>query len=124
MPPWALASVPETMLLAFRFVNDEPLPFNAPVTDKLPGTLTDSLALPRTIVLFVVTVAPTPIAVESCTPAAPLLDTPIKVLLRLALDAGPGILYKLHLDLASLSIAEFYPDGASSVRLVNQTGYL
>ncbi len=50
--------------------------------------------------------------------------TPIKMLLRLALDAGPGILYKLHLDLASLSIAEFYSDGASSVRLVNQTGYL
>ncbi len=50
--------------------------------------------------------------------------TPIKMLLRLALDAGPGILYKLHLDLASLSIAEFYSDGQSSVRLVNQTGYL
>jgi ribonuclease H / adenosylcobalamin/alpha-ribazole phosphatase len=50
--------------------------------------------------------------------------TPIKTLLRLALDAGPGILYRLHLDLASLSIAEFYPDGASSVRLVNQTSYL
>lgn len=50
--------------------------------------------------------------------------TPIKMLVRLALDAGPGILYRLHLDLASLSIAEFYPDGASSVRLVNQTGYL
>ncbi|OBA63637.1 bifunctional RNase H/acid phosphatase [Mycobacterium sp. 1100029.7] len=50
--------------------------------------------------------------------------TPIKMLLRMALDAGPGILYRLHLDLASLSIAEFYPDGASSVRLVNQTGYL
>jgi probable phosphoglycerate mutase len=50
--------------------------------------------------------------------------TPIKLLLRQALDAGPGILYRLHLDLASLSIAEFYPDGASSVRLVNQTGYL
>jgi broad specificity phosphatase PhoE/ribonuclease HI len=50
--------------------------------------------------------------------------TPIKMLLRLALDAGSGILYRLHLDLASLSIAEFYPDGASSVRLVNQTGYL
>ncbi|MBY0441310.1 MAG: bifunctional RNase H/acid phosphatase [Mycobacteriaceae bacterium] len=49
--------------------------------------------------------------------------TPIKVLLRLALDAGPGLLYRLHLDLASLSIAEFYPDGASSVRLVNQTDY-
>ncbi|MDI3313729.1 MAG: bifunctional RNase H/acid phosphatase [Mycobacterium sp.] len=50
--------------------------------------------------------------------------TPIKMLLRLALDAGPGVVYRLHLDLASLSIAEFYPDGASSVRLVNQTGYL
>jgi ribonuclease H / adenosylcobalamin/alpha-ribazole phosphatase len=50
--------------------------------------------------------------------------TPIKMLLRLALDAGPGILYRLHLDLASLSIAEFYPEGGSSVRLVNQTGYL
>ena len=50
--------------------------------------------------------------------------TPIKMLLRLALDAGPGILYRLHLDLASLSIAEFYSDGASSVRLVNQTDYL
>ncbi|MGH3552541.1 MAG: bifunctional RNase H/acid phosphatase [Mycobacterium sp.] len=50
--------------------------------------------------------------------------TPIKMVLRLALDAGSGILYRLHLDLASLSIAEFYPDGASSVRLVNQTGYL
>lgn len=50
--------------------------------------------------------------------------TPIKMLLRLALDAGSGILYRLHLDLASLSIAEFYSDGASSVRLVNQTSYL
>jgi ribonuclease H / adenosylcobalamin/alpha-ribazole phosphatase len=50
--------------------------------------------------------------------------TPIKTLLRLALDAGPGILYRLHLDLASLSIAEFYPDGAASVRLVNETSYL
>ncbi|MCI4675358.1 bifunctional RNase H/acid phosphatase [Candidatus Mycolicibacterium alkanivorans] len=50
--------------------------------------------------------------------------TPIKTLLRLALDAGAGILHRLHLDLASLSIAEFYPDGGSSVRLVNQTSYL
>ncbi|MCH9666510.1 MAG: bifunctional RNase H/acid phosphatase [Actinomycetia bacterium] len=50
--------------------------------------------------------------------------TPIKTLLRLALDAGPNILYRLHLDLASLSIAEFYPDGAASVWLVNQTAYL
>ncbi|HNM85927.1 MAG: bifunctional RNase H/acid phosphatase [Mycobacterium sp.] len=50
--------------------------------------------------------------------------TPIKMLLRMALDAGPGLLYRLHLDLASLSIAEFYGDGAASVRLINQTAYL
>ncbi len=50
--------------------------------------------------------------------------TPIKTLLRIALDAGEGVLYRLHLDQASLSIAEFYPDGASSVRLVNQTSHL
>jgi ribonuclease H / adenosylcobalamin/alpha-ribazole phosphatase len=50
--------------------------------------------------------------------------TPIKTVLRMALDANQSILYRLHLDLASLSIAEFYPDGASSVRLVNQTAYL
>ncbi len=45
--------------------------------------------------------------------------TPIKETLRAALDVGPSLLYRLHLDLASLSIAEFYPDGGSSVRLVN-----
>lgn len=50
--------------------------------------------------------------------------TPIKMLLQLALDVGPSILYRLHLDLASLSIAEFYPDGGASVRLVNETSYL
>jgi probable phosphoglycerate mutase len=50
--------------------------------------------------------------------------TPIKTLLRLALDVGPALLYRLHLDLASLSIAEFYLDGGSSVRLVNDTSYL
>lgn len=50
--------------------------------------------------------------------------TPIKTLLRLALDAGPSILYRMHLDLASLSIAEFYPDNGASVRLVNDTSYL
>ena len=50
--------------------------------------------------------------------------TPIKTVLRLALDAGSTMLYRLHLDLASLSIAEFYGDGLASVRLVNQTAYL
>lgn len=45
--------------------------------------------------------------------------TPIKQLLRLALEVGPSLLYRLHLDLASLSVAEFYPDGGASVRAVN-----
>ncbi|MEH3155270.1 MAG: bifunctional RNase H/acid phosphatase [Gordonia paraffinivorans] len=50
--------------------------------------------------------------------------TPIKTVLRHALDVGPSILFKLHLDLASLSVAEFYADGGSSVRLVNDTNHL
>ena len=50
--------------------------------------------------------------------------TPIKTLLRLALAAGPTILHRLHLDLASLSVAEFYADNQASVRLVNDTSYL
>ncbi|MEV0686818.1 bifunctional RNase H/acid phosphatase [Nocardia sp. NPDC050378] len=50
--------------------------------------------------------------------------TPIKTLLQLALGVGPSLLYRLHLDLASLCIAEFYPDGGASVRLVNDTSYL
>jgi broad specificity phosphatase PhoE len=49
--------------------------------------------------------------------------TPIKMLLRDALAAGPSILYRLHLDLAGLSIVEHYPDGGASVRLVNDTGH-
>jgi ribonuclease H / adenosylcobalamin/alpha-ribazole phosphatase len=50
--------------------------------------------------------------------------TPIKSLLRMGLDAGPSLLFRLHLDLASLSIVEFYPDGYASVRLVNDTAHL
>ena len=50
--------------------------------------------------------------------------TPIKTLLQLGLGVGSGILFRLHLDLASLSIVEFYPDGGSVVRLVNETSYL
>ena len=50
--------------------------------------------------------------------------TPIKQLLREALEAGPTLLYRLHIDLSSLSIADFYPDGGTSVRLVNDTGHL
>ncbi|MFD7652632.1 bifunctional RNase H/acid phosphatase [Actinosynnema sp. NPDC059797] len=50
--------------------------------------------------------------------------TPIKQLLRTALDVGPSLLFRLHLDLASLSVVEFYPDGHASVRLVNDTSHL
>lgn len=50
--------------------------------------------------------------------------TPIKTLLRMALDSGPGLLWRLHLDLASLSTCDFYPDGGASVRLVNDTSHL
>jgi probable phosphoglycerate mutase len=50
--------------------------------------------------------------------------TPIKTILRLALEAGPSLLYRLHLDLACLSVVDFWPDGGASVRLVNDTCYL
>lgn len=50
--------------------------------------------------------------------------TPIKILLRIALEVGPSLLFRLHLDLASLSVVEFYPDGNTSVRLVNDTAHL
>ena len=49
--------------------------------------------------------------------------TPIKVLLRLALDA-PAVLYRLHLDLCSISQADWYPDGNAVVRRVNDTAHL
>jgi probable phosphoglycerate mutase len=49
--------------------------------------------------------------------------TPIKVLLRLALDS-PNVLYRVHLDLASISRADWYPDGNAVVRRVNDTAHL
>ncbi|BAF55113.1 bifunctional RNase H/acid phosphatase [Corynebacterium glutamicum] len=50
--------------------------------------------------------------------------TPIKAIMRQALDAGPSFFQKAHLDLASLSIAEFYEDGPTCVRLFNDTSHL
>jgi broad specificity phosphatase PhoE len=50
--------------------------------------------------------------------------TPIKTILRIALDAGPTLLHRLHLDLACLSVVDFWDDGGASVRLVNDTSYL
>jgi probable phosphoglycerate mutase len=63
-------------------------------------------------------------AYQGCTVLVVSHVTPIKTLLRIGLAAGPSILFRLHLDLASLSIVEFYPDGNASVRLVNDTAHL
>ncbi len=50
--------------------------------------------------------------------------TPIKTLLRLALEAPSSVLYRLHLDVASMSTVDWYGDAPASVRSVNVTGYL
>lgn len=50
--------------------------------------------------------------------------TPIKLILQTALGVGESILYRLHLDLASLSVADFFADGNATVRLVNDTSHL
>jgi probable phosphoglycerate mutase len=50
--------------------------------------------------------------------------TPIKALIRQALDAPPHALFHLHLDPASLSAVDWYADGSGVVRLVNDTGHL
>jgi probable phosphoglycerate mutase len=50
--------------------------------------------------------------------------TPIKTLLRFALDAPPSALFRLHLDVAGLSEVDWYADGPATVRYVNDTGHL
>ncbi|CAB1000054.1 bifunctional RNase H/acid phosphatase [Corynebacterium diphtheriae] len=50
--------------------------------------------------------------------------TPIKSILRQALDASASMFHRMHLDLASISVAEFYSDGPTCVRSVNDTHYL
>jgi ribonuclease H / adenosylcobalamin/alpha-ribazole phosphatase len=50
--------------------------------------------------------------------------TPIKALLRIALDAPPSALFRFHVDPASVSIIDYFSDGISSVRLVNETSHL
>ena len=47
--------------------------------------------------------------------------TPIKTMVRIALEAPPSALYRLHLDLASVSTIDWYEDGPSVVRSVNVT---
>jgi ribonuclease H / adenosylcobalamin/alpha-ribazole phosphatase len=50
--------------------------------------------------------------------------TPIKVLLRHALLAGPQSLRRMFLDVASLCEIEWYPDGSALVRSLNDTAHL
>jgi broad specificity phosphatase PhoE/ribonuclease HI len=50
--------------------------------------------------------------------------TPIKTLLRLALDAPFITMFRMHLDTASISVADHYANGQASVRLVNDTSHL
>ncbi|MFF8948958.1 bifunctional RNase H/acid phosphatase [Streptomyces sp. NPDC014940] len=50
--------------------------------------------------------------------------TPIKTLIRLALDAPPKSLFRMELSAASLSAVAYYADGNASVRLFNDTSHL
>lgn len=50
--------------------------------------------------------------------------TPIKGIIREALGASADSANRMHLDLASFSIAEFYADGPTCVRLFNDTSHL
>jgi ribonuclease H / adenosylcobalamin/alpha-ribazole phosphatase len=50
--------------------------------------------------------------------------TPIKMLLRLALMAPLESLYRMHLDLACLSLIEYYADGPAVVKSFNDTSHL
>ena len=50
--------------------------------------------------------------------------TPIKTLLRLALDAPPSALYRIHLDLTCLSEVQWFADGPAVVRSMNDTSHV
>ena len=50
--------------------------------------------------------------------------TPIKLLLRFALDAPPQAMFRIHLDTASVSVVDYLSNGGASVRLVNDTSHL
>ncbi len=50
--------------------------------------------------------------------------SPLKLMLREALAAGDEFLYRCHLDPAGMSTIDTWPDGAVSVRSVNDTAHL
>lgn len=50
--------------------------------------------------------------------------TPIKVIVRHALLAPPESIYRMHLDVSSLSIVDWYDDGPAVLRAFNDTAHL
>jgi probable phosphoglycerate mutase len=50
--------------------------------------------------------------------------TPIKLLVQLALEAPLAALYRMHLDLASLTTVDAYADGPAVLRVFNDTAHL
>ncbi len=50
--------------------------------------------------------------------------TPIKLVLRDALEATDTLLYRLFLDAAGISLVDYWPDGGVAVRAVNDTAHL
>jgi probable phosphoglycerate mutase len=50
--------------------------------------------------------------------------SPIKTLVRAALDAPLASFFRMHLDTASVSRLDYYPNGAASLRLFNDVSHL
>ena len=50
--------------------------------------------------------------------------TPIKLVLRDALQASDGLLHRLYLDPAGISVVDYWRDGGVAVRTVNDTAHL
>ncbi len=50
--------------------------------------------------------------------------TPVKTLVRLALEAPPHALYRMELSPASLTTVQWFPDGNASLRAFNDTAHL
>lgn len=50
--------------------------------------------------------------------------TPIKTLIRLALDAPQSALHRMFLAAASISVIDYFSDGGVSVQVVNETAHL
>jgi broad specificity phosphatase PhoE/ribonuclease HI len=50
--------------------------------------------------------------------------SPIKTAIRIALEAPPATLHRLHLDLCSVSICDVYGDGHSVLRVANDHAHL